>query len=210
MYVLHYWPDTASTMVRLVLEDLGLPYEARLIDREGGELTSAAYRTMNPLGQIPAFETPDGMMFETAAILLYLSERHGLGPAAKDRAQFLKWLFFISTNLHTNVLQLFYPERTAGPDNTAAVVSHAAAKVANHLTILNQLVDTDAPNFLSDQQPTLLGYYLAVLMRWIANDFPSTNYPALHRILVFLEQRPATQRCAEAEALGPTPFTQPS
>ena len=77
MYVLHESPDSASTMVRLVLEELGVPYRARLIDRAAGELASPAYRAMQPLGKIPAMETPDGVMFETAAILLYLSETHG-------------------------------------------------------------------------------------------------------------------------------------
>lgn len=212
MYVLHYWPDTASTIVRLVLEEMGQPYEARLIDRESGALNSPAYRALNPLGQIPAFETPDGPMFETAAILLYLSERHGLAPApgSADRAQFLKWLFFISSNIHPTLMQLFYPERTAGPDCTAAVVSHAAVKMAEYLTILDTMVETDSPAFLSASQPSMLGYYLGILMRWIAKDFPSANYPALHSVLTHLENRPAALTCAGMESLGPTIFTQPN
>ena len=76
MYILHYFPDTASLIVRLVLEELGTPYEARLIDREGGALSSPAYLAMQPLGLIPVLETPQGALFETAAMLLYLAERH--------------------------------------------------------------------------------------------------------------------------------------
>ena len=210
MYVLHFWPDTASLIIRLVMEELGLPFTAVKIDRAGGELDSPSYRAMNPLGQIPAVETPDGPMFETAAILIYLSERHGLAPMAgsPDRAAFLKWLFFTSTNVHTTLLQLFYPERTAGAENVEAVKTQARAKLAQFLAILEGVAQ-GRPAYLSDQQPSVLGYCIAVLMRWIAADFPSTDYPALRRVLAALETRPAALNCARDEGLGPTIFTQP-
>ena len=97
MYILHSTPDSAALIVRLALEEMGVPFETRAIDRPAGELDSPAYRAMNPLGQIPAFQGPDGPMFETAAIILYLSEKHGLAPApgSPDRAAFLdrcSWL----------------------------------------------------------------------------------------------------------------------
>ena len=213
MYTLHYWPDSASLIVRLVLEELALPHELRLIDRAAGALNSAAYRALNPLGQIPALETPDGPMFETAAILLYLCDRHGAlvpAPGSPARAAFLKWLFYTSSNIHPVLLQLFYPERTAGPDHAGAVLAHARVRMAELLGVLEAMVARDHPTFLSDSAPTALGYYLAVLLRWMAADFPVQTYPALQRVLRYLETRPATTKAAAAEALGPTPFTQPN
>jgi len=203
MYILHSWPDSASLIVDLVLQELGLPYTSRQIDRPAGALNSPEYRALHPLGLIPALETPDGPMFETAAILLYLTEQHGLAPApgTPDRAAFLTWLFFTSSNLHTTLMQVYYPERTA--DDTASVVAHAKPKLHLYLTLLNDMAATK-PAYLSDTQPTALGYYLAVLMRWLAADFPSTNYPALHAVLTYLETRPA----AQSAGLGPHPFTQ--
>ena len=207
MYILHSWPDSASLIIEMVLMEMGQPYQCRQIDRPAGALDSTEYRALHPLGLIPALETPDGPMFETAAMLVYLSERHGLAPApgTPDRAAFLTWMFFTSTNLHTALLQVFYPDRTAGPANTHAVVEHASARLRTCLTLLNDMAET-RPSFLSDSQPTVLGYYIAVLMRWLAADFPSTDYPALHRVLVYLESRPATK--AAAADLGPHPFTQ--
>jgi glutathione S-transferase len=207
MYILHSWPDTASLIMDLVLKEMDLPYQSRQIDRPAGALDSPEYRALHPLGLIPALETPDGPMFETAAMLLYLSEQHGLAPApgTPDRAAFLKWLFFTSTNLHPTLLQTFYPARTA--DDTASVVAHARAKLTVYLKLLDDLAES-RPSFLSDTQPTVLGYYIAVLMRWLSTDFPSTDYPALHRVLAYLETRPATLACAAANGLGPHPFTQ--
>lgn len=208
MYTLHYWPDSASLIIRLILDELEVPHQSHLIERAAGELDSPAFRAMHPLGLIPAMETPDGPMFETAAILMYLTERHpGLAPApgSADRAAFLKWLFFISSNIHPTMLQLYYPDRTAGPDNSAAVVAHATVR----LTELLQVLETANPRVLSTTQPTALGYYLAVLLRWIAKDIPSRPYPNLHAMLTFLETRPAALAAADAEQLGTTFFSDP-
>ncbi len=220
MYVLHYSPDTASLIVRLVLIELDVPHECRLIDRAAGALDSPAYRAMQPLGLIPAMETPDGPMFETAAILLYLSDRHpGLAPAPDhpDRAAFLSWFVFLNNAIHTTLMQLFYPERVAGADNVGAVVEHSAEKMGLYLTLLNDMVATTAPHWMSPDRPSLLGYYLGVLIRWLAAYgpdhpfyFPTSDYPALHAVLATLEARPAALAAAKAEGLGLTIFTHPT
>ncbi len=210
MLILHRFPDTASLIVEIVLQELDLPYETRLADKNHGATSTPEYRALHPLGLIPVLETPDGPIFETAAILMYLTEitPNSLAPApgTPDRAAFLKWLFFTSTNLHTVLLQTFYPARTAGPDSTETVVEHARAKLRIFLNILNEVAESN-PSYLSATAPTVLGYYIAVLMRWIGRDFPSSDYPALHRMLGYLETRPAVQACAAAEDLGAKPFT---
>ena len=98
MYILHFSPDSASLIVRLVLEELGLPYEARPINRDAGELSSPQYRALHPLGKIPAMETPHGPMFESAAILMYLARKtkSPLLPVEGTHEYFkvMEWSFF--------------------------------------------------------------------------------------------------------------------
>ena len=220
MYVLHHYPDTASLVVRMVLAELDVPHDARLIDRASGALTSPSYRALYPLGKIPALETPTGPMFETAAMLLHLCDSHpgpmAPAPNAADRGAFLTWLFFTSTNLHPTLLQLFYPERTAGPDSVAQVLTHARVHMATLLATLETMVARDKPDWLSAQKPTMLGYYIAMLLHWLGSNppdhpahFASRDFPALHAILSMLETRPAAQTVAADEGLGPNPFTQP-
>lgn len=218
MYVLHYYPDTASLAVRMVLAELGVQHRCALIDRDAGQTASPAYRGMQPLGLIPAMETPEGTMFETAAILLYLADRHpGLAPApdAADRGDFLKWLFFTSTNVHTTLLQLFYPERTAGADCVAQVLAHAGPRMTQYLGLLEQAAAPN-PGWLSQDRPTILGYYIAMLLHWLGGfgaghplQTEVRDYPALFKVLTMLEAQHATQAIAEDEGLGPTPFTAP-
>lgn len=218
MYVLHYLPDTASLVLRMVLLELGVPHEGRLIDREAGQLDSPAYRALQPLGKIPAMETPDGPMFETAAMLLYLADRHGgLAPAVDSpaRAPFLSWFFFTSFNIHPALLDLFYPDRAAGPEAVAQVQAHARARMRQCLTVLDAAA-ANGEAWLPADRPSILGYYIGMLMHWLGSygpdhpsHFRSHEFPALHRVLAALELRPAAQAIAAEESLGALPFTHP-
>ena len=77
-YTLHYAPDNASLIIRLALEAQGVAYDTCLVDRAAQGQSAPAYRALNPHGLIPALQTPDGPMFETGAILLWLAR--GAGP----------------------------------------------------------------------------------------------------------------------------------
>jgi len=220
MYTLHMSADSASLIVRLVLEELGVPYTSHLIDRAGGALDSPAYRALQPMGLIPAMETPDGPIFETGAILLYLAERHrGLAPdpTDPDRAAFLSWFVFTNNAVHTTAMQMFYPERTGGPEGRAVVLALATARMRGYLSLIDRMILDTAPGWLSAGRASVLGYYLGVLVRWLASFGPdhasfvlAADYPALHAVLAAHEVRPAARACAEAEGLGPTLFTNPA
>ncbi|MFY0309704.1 glutathione S-transferase family protein [Leisingera sp. D0M16] len=221
-YRLHYAPDNASLVIRLVLEELGQPYETVLVDRRAEAQNSAEYRALNPGGLIPVLETPDGPVFETAAILLWLSERHGAmapQPGSADRAPFLKWLFFASNTLHADLRMLFYPEKYIGPGkgDQAQLQKVLRQRLHVHLTNLDQAA-ADRPSWLGAPQPSVLDYYLACQMRWMAlypsradkSWFVMAHYPSLQRICAGLEGRPAVTVAREAEGLGATPFTSPA
>lgn len=219
MYILHYAPDNASLIVRLALEEIGAPYRTVLVDRSVGAQDSAAYRRLNPAGLIPALETEDGPMFETGAILLWLSERHGVlapSPGNRDRPHFLKWLFFLSNALHADMRALFYPERYA--DTGADQMAHhriTARRIGGHLQLLEALAETQ-PRWFLPAEPSMLTLYVSVLLRWLAlypearrGWFALAPYPRLAAIAAACEVRPATLRAAKMEGLGLTVFTAP-
>lgn len=220
-YRLHYAPDNASLVIRLVLEELDLPYETALVNRRTGAQDSDAYRAINPNGLIPVLETPDGAIFETAAILLWLADRHGqLAPApeSSERASFLKWLFFASNTLHADLRISFYPQKYIGVNakDQTALTKAVQQRLAVHLGHLDDLAATK-PAWFGAAQPSVLDYYLGCMMRWMAlypakadrSWYNLTDYPHLHHILQQLEPRPATRAVQAAEGLGETPFTHP-
>ncbi len=225
MYVLHACPDTASTIVRLVLEELGQPYRIAPLDMDAGDHTTSAYRRVNPNGQIPALETPDGPIFETAAIVLWLSETHGAlapAPGTPDRAAFLKWLFFTSNTLHADMRQLFYPHKYAGDAPEAQAAHHAVtvARIGGHLALLDRLLggdDAPRPEWLATKRPGVLDFYLVVLLRWLAlyprqtaGWFDLAATPHLAALAQAVEQSAAVLRVAAAEGMGTTPFSAPA
>lgn len=218
MLTLHHAPDFASTIVRFALEELELPHTLVLVDIEGGALASPEYRRVNPVGLIPALETDHGPMFETAAILLWLVDqtgRLGPGPQDPDRGAFLSWLFFTSNALHQAALAMFYPHRPAGEANTDAARAAAQEQITARLGLIETLIATQAPRWLSPDHPGVLGYYIGVLVRWLILLPPVpygivlADFPHLHAVLAAHEARPAALRVAASDGLGPTPFTNP-
>lgn len=215
---LYHCPDWASSIIRLALEELGLPHEIRPMDWDAGDFDAPAFRAVNPLGLIPAMETPDGPIFETAAILLWLNATHGglaPGPNQPDRAAFLSWLMFVSNTVHPTVMAMIHPDRLAGP----AAAEEAGRLALENLTVqaahLDRLITTRAPIWLTPGQPAL-GHYLGILIRWAiylpadpALRFSLAPFPALAACLAAHEATPAARRVAAADGLGPHPFTAP-
>jgi glutathione S-transferase len=92
--------------VRWALEELGLPYAERIIDREDQQ--TAEYRRLQPFGQVPALEEDGLVMFESGAIVMHLAERsETLMPAdriGRERAK--SWMFAALNSLEPRIVEL--------------------------------------------------------------------------------------------------------
>jgi glutathione S-transferase len=215
MYTLHYAPDNASLIIRLVLDGAGIPYRTALVDRSRRAQDGAAYRALNPTGLIPTLETPQGPISETAAILLWLTDTHHLGPAHghPDRLIFLKWLFFLSNSAHADLRQIFYPHQYAPTDAHAGHREITAARMLRHFALLDAAA-TRHPRLFAAASP--LGVYTVTLTRWAAlypehgpKWFDLAAFPALQSLARAQEARVETPVIARAEGLGSHPFTRP-
>ncbi len=96
-----YWcPQTRSSRVVWMLEELGLPYERVLVNlREPGGGAVPGFAEASPMGKVPALEDGDVRVADSAAICVYLADRYGAGrlapaPDAAARGRFLYWMFF--------------------------------------------------------------------------------------------------------------------
>ncbi len=215
---LHYAPDNASLILRLAMEEAGVPYRTVLVDRRADAQNSKSYLALNPTGKIPTLVTPAGPMAETGACLLWLCDRFsdsGLGPEAGDgtRGTFLRWLFYISNTVHADLIRVFYPDRFVPQDTLAAHHEMMVAQLSYHLGILDAALATEPDLFAP---PSVLALYLGPLLRWAALyptkarrwlDLPA--YPALQTLAVALEARESVKKAALAEGLGDTPFSNP-
>lgn len=85
----------------IMLEEIGLPYEAHYVNFDTNDQGTEEFRSLNPYGKIPALIDPNGPdgaplpLFESAAILIYLAEKTGkLLPSGAARYETLQWLAF--------------------------------------------------------------------------------------------------------------------
>lgn len=86
--------------IPIALEELGLPYDAHLIDFGSNDQLSPEFLSLNPNNKIPAILDPDGpggqplALFESGAILIYLAEKAGRLLPQASRYEVLQWLMF--------------------------------------------------------------------------------------------------------------------
>ena len=215
-YVLHYAPDNASLIVRLALEHGRIDHEAQLVDRQVQAQRSTAYRAINPNGLIPALETPQGPIFETGAILLWLADRHGglfPAPDAPRRGNALKWLFHITNTLHPLSRMLFYGETYVEAAHAESFYQRTTEQFAKAADALDQASD----EWCDAERPGIIEFYVSALMRWpvlYPNDadrswFDLHRWPALQATALRVEGLPACRKLQDAEGLGNTPFSAP-
>ncbi len=91
-----YWESGNAYKVRLLLHQLGTPFERVHLDILRGETRTPKFLAKNPNHRVPLLEWPDGRrLAESDAILCHLAEGAELGPSdAWERAQILQWMFF--------------------------------------------------------------------------------------------------------------------
>ena len=194
----------------ILLEEIGLPFELKLVQRDSGEHRSAAYLRLNPNGLIPVLIDGDQVLYETAAILLHLADSHpqaGLVPplATPERAQFYKWLIWLTNTLQPALNAYFYPDRWVNAGNiegAAQVKVHAQARAGSWLDQLEaQLASHGGPWLLGDSY-SAVDAMAFMLCRWTRGfERPAHSLPRLGAYLQRVLDRPAVQRMWVTEQL---------
>jgi glutathione S-transferase len=95
-----------DTRVRWALEEVGQPYEVRLVSFAA--MKEPAHLALHPFGQIPTYEEGDLVLFETGSIVFHIAERHaGLLPDDDNaRARAITWMFAALNTVEPPLLEL--------------------------------------------------------------------------------------------------------
>ena len=208
MYQLHYFPSNANAAPHMVLEEIGQKYELALVDRAKNAQKSKEYLKINPNGRIPVLVDGDLVLFEAAAIVLHLVDRHpeaGLAPkvGTPERAKFYQWMTFLTNSLQEELMIWQYPERLAGADAGAAeVVKRGAEKRAEaYLEVIEQYLKTNGPLFLGETL-SAADFYFVMLSRWarpLSN--PPRARPNIAKLLDIITALPAVRRAYASEGV---------
>ncbi|WP_419252332.1 glutathione S-transferase family protein [Caulobacter sp. ErkDOM-YI] len=92
-------PMSRGRIIRWMLEEIGQPYETKVLRWEAGDTKAADYLAINPMGKVPAIVHDGVIVTECAAICAYLADvfpKAGLAPPANSplRGPYYRWLFF--------------------------------------------------------------------------------------------------------------------
>jgi len=209
---LHYYPSTAAMVPHIVLEEIGVPYQRVLVDRSVDEHKKPQYLRLNPNGLIPVLTDGDLVLYETAAIVLHLCDTHPqarLAPelGTRERAEFYKWLMWLTNTVQATMIVYYYPERLVDSGNTEGAAQVKAAAHARLVALMQQLdalVEANGGPWLLGADYSALDAYVFTLCRWTRNfaSGKAREMPNLAPYLRRMLQRPAVQRVLAAEQLS--------
>lgn len=97
-------PMSRGRIARWMLEEVGEPYDTHLV--QYGAPMKGEYRSINPMGKVPAVVHGSKVITECAAICAYLADAFpeaGLAPEPADRADYYRWMFFAAGPLESAV-----------------------------------------------------------------------------------------------------------
>jgi glutathione S-transferase len=207
MIELHYFPSNASFAPHILLEEMGVPFRLRIVDRAHNEHKSPAYLKLNPNGLIPTLVDGDLVLYETAAILMHLADCHPAGgqvfapaPGTPERAEYYKWMVWLTNTLQAMLIHYFYPDRMA--TDAAEVKARAEAQVAPMLDQLDAHLARHGGDWFLGSEYTAVDPLAFMLCRWTRMQaHPAKARPALGAYLKRVFDRPATQRVVTKEQL---------
>lgn len=164
---LYYFAGACSLADHIVLEWTGAPYETVRMTPE--TVKSPEFLTLNPYGAVPVLTHGDYVLTQNVAILNYLADLHPeaqlLGDGTpRGRADVLRWLGFLNSDLHHAFKPIFAPAHFS-PDPAAAEALAATARghVRAYLNSIDRRID-DRP-WVTGRR-SIADPYLFVMLRW--------------------------------------------
>lgn len=198
-------PMSRGRIIRWMLEEVGQPYETRILTWESGATKSPEFLAINPMGKVPAIVHGGAVVTESAAICAYLADafpQANLAPApgSKDRGPYYRWLFFgagpIEQMASFAALKLEVPE-----DQRMMVGFGCAADVLN--TLEGALKGRE---FLVGDSFTAADLYIGAHLGWGMGFGTIEKRPVFEDYVAGLDARPAAVRAAQIDdALIPQP-----
>jgi glutathione S-transferase len=199
MIDLYTAPTPNGWKASIVLEELAMPYEVRVVNLLTGEQKKPEYLKLNPNGRIPTIvdrDADDFAVFESGAILVYLAEKAGrlLPSDAKGRSRVMQWLMFQMGGVgpmmgQANVFFRYFPEK----------IQPAIDRYQNECRRLFEVLDGQ----LADHEWLAGDYSIADIAnwswvrthRWSGVSIEGLDH--LQRWLGAMKARPACQRGVE-------------
>lgn len=207
MYTLYHSPGAASLAVHWLLLELGAEHRLEKVDLAAGQQRQADYLKLNPNGVVPTLIVDGAPMYECAALLLMLAERHpeaGLAPApgSRERQLYLQWMLHLANTLQPAFRLWFYPAEAAGAEHAEAAKAKARERIEAAFDRLSAQLQAAGPYVCGDAL-SAVDFLATMLMRWSRNmPKPATEWPVLAAFAARMKARPSFRKLYEIEGLS--------
>ena len=199
-YRLFYAQGSASDGIRLLLEEIGMPYKLLQSTIERGKPRPPEQLEINPNGWVPVLMYGDNGIYECAAITIFLCDRHpeaNLAPKLNDpkRGLYLQTLVYFSNSVQTAFQTYYHPNRFA--DTQADEISAQRRGIRRLLETWKVIDDQIGDNeWVLGESFSAVDIYLFMLTTWLktSRGHPTTDeFPNVKRIADSVMSRPRTQ-----------------
>jgi glutathione S-transferase len=130
MLILYYSPGASSIIPHIILEEIGAPYERKLVNLAKGDHKSAAYLQINPRGKVPTLSIGGHVLTENVAILTFLAKHFPdarlLPQNLTEEASCLSLMAWFASAVHPTFAHIIRPERFASDTAAQLNVSETA------------------------------------------------------------------------------------
>ncbi|WP_218511593.1 glutathione S-transferase family protein [Variovorax sp. dw_308] len=171
-FVLYGAPGSGATPIHAALTLLGAPVEVIDVAPWCGDGERDKLSEVNPMRQVPVLVLPSGeVMTESAAILIWLGDRYPsarLAPTVDDprRAQYLRWMSFVSASIYALYWVRDKPSRLALDSAAATVIEERSAeRIAACWRVMDAQMQRDS-RYLLGEDISVLDLYVTVISRW--------------------------------------------
>lgn len=194
---LYHAPQTRSSGVRILLEELGAPHTLDVLDLQSGRGREPAYLRINPLGKVPALRHGDALITEQAAIYLYLADQfpeRGLAPPIGDplRGPYLRWMVFYGSSFEPAVVDRAL-QREPGPK--------AMSPYGDFDAVLRTVVEALTPGpYLLGERHSAADVLWGAALGWTTGFKLVPEEPAIMAYLARVNARPAVRKIMAEEA----------
>lgn len=203
--VLHFAPGTCARVPLIALEEIGVPFETRLVAFMKGEHRRPDFLARNPAGKVPVLEIGSAVLTQNSAILAYLARRFpdaGLLPLTGhmlDEAKILSRLVWFSADLHPIVTRIRMPHFFCDLEGAPGRV-RALGMEAMRFQLQSLERDLARQSWVLGANWSVLDAYLFwVWFRITGAGFDAADFPAIIDHHARMAARPATQRALDRE-----------
>ncbi|MFQ3255123.1 MAG: GST-like protein [Loktanella salsilacus] len=200
MIKFYFHPSPNPAKVALLLEELGVAYDAVPVDTRKGEQFTPEFLAINPNGKTPAMTDGDAKLFDSTAILMYLANKEGKflpENTPEAQAQYLSWMMFVASGIGPYSGQSVHFKHFA-PEPKDYAVNRYGYEAERHWGLIDQRLSEGA--YMMGDTYTVLDMAVwgwARAVPFILGADAWGNLPNLKRLLDEINARPAA-KAAEA------------